>query len=518
MNTKSTLDTRKRGETADEQAELQSVLDSGIFAKAPNLEKILRYICERYWSGEPDPIKEYSLAVEALGRRPDFDSSSDAIVRVEARRLREKLKDYYLKEGANHKLVICIPRGSYTPQFAPRTSLPDVQQPISSPEDTKPVLSGRQTNRKFILLVAGMTLAIAGIIFSLIIRHRATMPSKGPNRNLAAGTMEAIRPSVPFQRGVRIIAGDTRSSYIDHDGNSWEGDRYFNGGVTCGKMSNLILRTTDPDLYESCRSGNFSYKIPLQPGDYQLSLYFAEVFFGPGTDGGGGTASRLFRVEANGQTLLDHFDIVTDAGGNFIADERVFKNIHPSKDGFLHLTFISQGQDGLVNAIDIEPTVSGKLRPVQIVAQDHSYTDQNGNFWKSDRYFLGGRLETRFASAVDAHDNGLYLGERYGNFDYAIPAAPGKYTVTLYFSEQHFGPDERGGGGAGSRVFSVFSDGNTLLKDFDVFKTAGGSRIAVVKTFHNIEPNAQGKIDLRFEPDVNYAIINAISVIEESRK
>lgn len=116
-------------------------------------------------------------------------------------------------------------------------------------------------------------------------------------------------------------------------------------------------------------------------------------------------------------------------------------------------------------------------------------------------------------------DPGLYAGERFGNFTYAIPVAPGKYAVTLHFCEQYFGLElpAGGGGGVGSRVFDVYCNGKTLLQDFDIFKEAGGVRRPVVKTFHGIEPDAQGKIMLRFSPIVNYPLINAIEVRDESK-
>ena len=71
-----------------QEAEIQRVLQSGLFVKAPRLERFFRYICERHLRGESDQLKEYSIAIEALGRSSDFDPKKDSIVRVEAHRLR----------------------------------------------------------------------------------------------------------------------------------------------------------------------------------------------------------------------------------------------------------------------------------------------------------------------------------------------------------------------------------------------------------------------------------------------
>src|SRR5689334_5069208 len=102
-----------------ERMEVDLVLRSGIFEKAPRLEKFLLYICRLHFEGRADEIKEYSIALEALGRSEDFDPKKDSIVRVEAHRLRKRLEEYYRGAGAGHALHIVIPNGQYRPQFVP---------------------------------------------------------------------------------------------------------------------------------------------------------------------------------------------------------------------------------------------------------------------------------------------------------------------------------------------------------------------------------------------------------------
>jgi hypothetical protein len=111
----------------------------------------------------------------------------------------------------------------------------------------------------------------------------------------------------------------------------------------------------------------------------------------------------------------------------------------------------------------------------------------------------------------------LFGAERYGHFSYAIPVdRRGRYTVVLHFAELYFGPKLEGGGGPGSRIFHVYCNGKTLLEAFDVYKEAG-SRHVITKTFRNIRPSAQGKINLTFEPVVNNATVSGIEVLDESQ-
>src|SRR4051794_30918487 len=106
--------------TADfrqERQELDTILASGILNRAPNLAHLLTYVCARYFEGAGDQIKEYNIAVEALGRPADFDQKRDSIVRVEAHRLRKRLREYYEADGADHAIRIEIPPGQYAPLF-----------------------------------------------------------------------------------------------------------------------------------------------------------------------------------------------------------------------------------------------------------------------------------------------------------------------------------------------------------------------------------------------------------------
>ena len=59
--------------------------------------------------------------------------------------------------------------------------------------------------------------------------------------------------------------------------------------------------------------------------------------------------------DANGKRILSDFDIIADAGGPGIADERVFRDLSPGPDGLLQLRFISNRSQATVSAIELEP-------------------------------------------------------------------------------------------------------------------------------------------------------------------
>ena len=100
-----------------QRAELETVLRSEQFARAPMLARLLTYLCEKLFAGEAGQIKEYTVGVDVFRREPSFDQNSDSIVRVEANRLRKRLDAYYAEAGASNWLRITIPLGQYVPEF-----------------------------------------------------------------------------------------------------------------------------------------------------------------------------------------------------------------------------------------------------------------------------------------------------------------------------------------------------------------------------------------------------------------
>jgi hypothetical protein len=272
----------------------------------------------------------------------------------------------------------------------------------------------------------------------------------------------------------------------------------------------------DPALYSSFRQGEFSYDIPAKPGTYELHLHFVETSYGQEGPDSSGDNERVFDVGLNGKALLSRFDIVLDATGANIADERVFKDVSPAEDGFVHLKFSAVKNKPTLCAIELLGSVPGRVQPIRIATGTRAYWDRHQQVWDPDRYYLGGRAQRYWGPVGNTDESGLYAGERFGSFQYAIPVPEGRYKLTLKFAEHWFGPANPGKrGGVGTRVFDVYFNGTTLLKAFDIAKAAGGENIAVDRTFRGLEPNAQGKLVLSFVPIRDYPCLSAIEVVDE---
>jgi beta-glucanase (GH16 family) len=102
----------------EEKQELEWVLAHPEISRSLNLVRFLSFVCNKYFDGESRDIREYAIAVEALGRKEsNFDSHADPIVRVTARTLRKKLQELYESDGRDHRLRIVLPLGHYVPEF-----------------------------------------------------------------------------------------------------------------------------------------------------------------------------------------------------------------------------------------------------------------------------------------------------------------------------------------------------------------------------------------------------------------
>jgi hypothetical protein len=514
----------------DEEAELEAAAEW--LARSPRLAKLLRYIGEKYFRGEIDQLKEYNIATEVFARPANyFNAGDDAIARVEIHRLRKRLKEFYESEGRNHRVQVCIPPGTYVPVFRRRTTLPEEpsrQEPINQSEGPQkktepaqaphPAQSSPNRDRGIWPYVMAASLAVALIIVAVqLYRSRKLVTTGTSALQVQHQPKAANAPLTPVAAAtvpLRLMAGYNGAPHVDSSGHEWGPDRYFEGGRSLLRGMAFAGRTNRPVLFQQWRNGEFSYNIPLKPGVYELHLYFVESSYGPGleeTD-----RDDTFSVHINDAPVLGGFDIESDALGANIADERVFKDVHPASDGKLHIAF--QGEKGLpiLNAIELLPGIPNKQIPIRLTTQSTSFVDHAGQFWRADDYYLDGLVSPQPHPVSGTSDPSMFANERFGHFTYAIPVdVHGQYTVTLHFAEFYFGPQAPGGGGIGSRIFNVMCNGVLLLDHFDIFKEAGSFH-ALTKTFYHVMPTAQGKLNLTFEPVANNATISGIEVLDES--
>ncbi|MET3661063.1 tetratricopeptide repeat protein [Aquamicrobium ahrensii] len=164
---------------------LERVLASNAFSRSERARDLLRYLVEREQAGQADRLKGFAIAVDVFGKDVDFDPSTDAVVRVQAGRLRELLQQYSASEGASDPLRIVVPRGGYIPEYVqngPEPCPADVEeaQP-SQPEQIAADATGPSLSRQINFMWA----AIGLLVVSLAVLYlRQTQPAGHQQANM----------------------------------------------------------------------------------------------------------------------------------------------------------------------------------------------------------------------------------------------------------------------------------------------------------------------------------------------
>ncbi len=165
--------------------QLDRLCASATFKNSARLCRFLRYTIEVALRGEGGTLKEYVIGTEVYDRRPPYHPSQDSIVRTEAKRLRNKLKEYYETEGAEDEVLIYYRIGKYEPVFRSGVQLPETTKAPSAP-----VASPRAE-------FGGVSIAV------LAFRHDEGDPEAAA---IAAGITDDLMFRIASTEGCRLVA------------------------------------------------------------------------------------------------------------------------------------------------------------------------------------------------------------------------------------------------------------------------------------------------------------------------
>jgi hypothetical protein len=149
---------------------LRQVRDSRTFERAPALRGLLLYL----WRNRVEPVSEYAIATEALGRSPGFDAKTDATVRVQISRLRQRLERYYEEEGRGAPERIAIPLGSHLVRIEP-VKLAPPPDPPTAPVAVPVVLHKPSRMNLYLMALCAVLLVACSVLI-------ATRPTPGAQR------------------------------------------------------------------------------------------------------------------------------------------------------------------------------------------------------------------------------------------------------------------------------------------------------------------------------------------------
>jgi TolB-like protein/tetratricopeptide (TPR) repeat protein len=203
-------------------ATVERIVASASLSRSDQLVRFLRYIVAETLGGRAERLKEYTIGVEALGRSPKFDPTTDSVVRVQARQLRFKLADYFAGEGQSERVRIELPKGTYVPVFrvvetsaadSRRSPEPSEDSTIAATASADPVV--RPSTRRRVISWRQSAPALAAAVVGIVIIGAMALPlSSGAN----GGSVDASDPRdaphsvvvLPFLN----LTGDPGEEYV----------------------------------------------------------------------------------------------------------------------------------------------------------------------------------------------------------------------------------------------------------------------------------------------------------------
>jgi hypothetical protein len=185
------------------RAHVARITASDVFAGAERLCRFLHFTVESKLSGHEDRIKEYVLGREVYDRGENYDTRLDPIVRVEARRLRDRLLAYYAGPGRGEALRIEYPKGKY---------VPEIREPVEPRSTRRAAIVG-----SWIAALAVVMVAVAAVAIVVASRRSepaliAPLPASWVQENVGdldasdAALAEAVDEHMANRPGFAVVA------------------------------------------------------------------------------------------------------------------------------------------------------------------------------------------------------------------------------------------------------------------------------------------------------------------------
>lgn len=166
---------------------LESVIASDAFAGSKRCQDFLRLVVEHTLAGDIDSLRERMIGVEMFGRRADYDTSNDAVVRVRATEVRKRLAQYCREAEITPVVRIELPPGSYAPEFY--WSPPPRVEDVGTKTLPSPVAS-RLPRRTSVLLLIGASIGI--VVIAILGSELGRKAQSGNAVQLSLGLPEGV--------------------------------------------------------------------------------------------------------------------------------------------------------------------------------------------------------------------------------------------------------------------------------------------------------------------------------------
>lgn len=194
--------------------ELQAVIASPDFSRAPIMKRLLTFLVGETAAGRGDQLKAYSVAVDGLGRAPDYDARADSYPRVQVGRLRRMLDSHYAATTPSGGLRLTIPSGRYRVALQPAVDMLDASRPALPDVDLMPPKPW-QTSWQIALLLLLILLGTLALLRVMPMRTMAPLAGHDRPALQLGGTTMARESRLGNLVRATLINGLGRSGMYD---------------------------------------------------------------------------------------------------------------------------------------------------------------------------------------------------------------------------------------------------------------------------------------------------------------
>lgn len=173
--------------------ELAVLLADPAFARSPKMVRLLEYLVSASARGEGAQLKSYTVAVDGLGKSPDFDPQVDSYARVSVARLRRALDNYYAHAEADHPYRLTIDNGTYEVRLVERDRPGTVKDDVD--------LRGRATTRRQFTIALVIAVIVATMVFGQYLRQQGQEDRKLWQTSDFPNVDVVVAPATRFRLG-----------------------------------------------------------------------------------------------------------------------------------------------------------------------------------------------------------------------------------------------------------------------------------------------------------------------------